>query len=202
MFLKNSLIWLSIAVQKKIRYSIRFCRSAYHPWNRIRRYRNFPVICYESHCREGFPLEPNFILGVLSCVIWTLTLQTTVKYVIITLERIIRVKEVFFLFLPCCGKAKDGYIFLPLSEEVPYWPMELLPHPLLWFHPLKDLKLINPAIKVVPIVLIILTLLFAIQQFGTDYIGKFFGPVMFLWFLMLGILGFLKFTNNLSIKGI
>jgi KUP system potassium uptake protein len=50
----------------------------------------------------------------------------------------------------------------------------------------------NPRIPVVPIALIIITLLFLIQKFGTKMIGKSFGPIMFLWFSMLGILGFIQ----------
>ncbi len=64
---------------------------------------------------------------------------------------------------------------------------------------IEGLKLINPAIRVVPIVMIILTLLFLIQQFGTEYIGRFFGPIMFLWFLMLGTLGVMEIHEQLSV---
>src|SRR5512133_2170838 len=45
-----------------------------------------PLYVMKAIVRENYPLEPTFILGVLSCIIWTLTLQTTVKYVIITLR--------------------------------------------------------------------------------------------------------------------
>lgn len=45
-----------------------------------------PLYVMKAIVRENYPLEPDFILGVLSCIIWTLTLQTTVKYVIITLR--------------------------------------------------------------------------------------------------------------------
>jgi KUP system potassium uptake protein len=64
---------------------------------------------------------------------------------------------------------------------------------------IEGLKLINPGIQVVPIVIIILTALFTIQQFGTEYIGKFFGPIMFFWFLMLGILGISEVHEQLTV---
>ena len=57
------------------------------------------------------------------------------------------------------------------------------------FEPLKHLK-------TVPIVIVIIILLFAIQQFGTKSIGKLFGPVMLIWFLMLGILGISQLSGN------
>jgi KUP system potassium uptake protein len=64
---------------------------------------------------------------------------------------------------------------------------------------IEGLRLINPDIKVVPIVIGILTILFSIQQFGTEYIGKFFGPIMLLWFLMLGTLGILEIHEQLAV---
>src|SRR6185436_392813 len=54
----------------------------------------------------------------------------------------------------------------------------------------EGLKYFNTSIDTVPIVIAILTALFIIQQFGTGFVGKFFGPVMLVWFLMLGVLGF------------
>jgi KUP system potassium uptake protein len=55
---------------------------------------------------------------------------------------------------------------------------------------IEGLKLFNPEIPVVPIVLLIIAALFFIQQFGTNFVGSSFGPIMVAWFLMLGILGF------------
>ena len=63
----------------------------------------------------------------------------------------------------------------------------------------EGLQLINPAIKVVPIVIIIITGLFTIQQFGTENIGRFFGPIMVLWFLMLGVLGLTEIHEQIAV---
>ena len=60
----------------------------------------------------------------------------------------------------------------------------------------KGLKLINPAVPVIPIVLAIVAGLFFIRQFGTSFIGKSFGPIMAIWFIMLGSLGFAQLLNN------
>ena len=54
---------------------------------------------------------------------------------------------------------------------------------------IEGLKLFNPGIPVVIVVLVIITVLFAVQQFGTSFLGKSFGPIMFFWFSMLGVLG-------------
>ena len=61
---------------------------------------------------------------------------------------------------------------------------------------IEGLQMINPDIKVIPIVLIIITLLFSIQQFGTQHVGSFLDPIMFVWFLMLGILGLVEIQEK------
>ena len=55
---------------------------------------------------------------------------------------------------------------------------------------IEGLKIFNPDISVIPIVLMIFAVLFFMQQFGTNIIGAAFGPTMVVWFLMLSILGF------------
>jgi KUP system potassium uptake protein len=57
---------------------------------------------------------------------------------------------------------------------------------------IEGLNLVNPAIPVVPVVLIILSGLFFVQRFGTNLIGRSFGPLMVVWFTMLGVLGMAK----------
>lgn len=64
---------------------------------------------------------------------------------------------------------------------------------------IEGLKVYNPELNTVPIVIGILFILFFIQQFGTSFIGKFFGPLMMLWFLMLGILGVYQMTSDWSV---
>ena len=64
---------------------------------------------------------------------------------------------------------------------------------------IEGLRELNPDIKTVPIVIGILVFLFFIQQFGTKFIGKFFGPVMFVWFLMLTVLGVMQISGNFNI---
>jgi KUP system potassium uptake protein len=60
----------------------------------------------------------------------------------------------------------------------------------------EGLKAVNPNINPLPIVITILTALFLIQQFGTSFVGKFFGPIMLIWFTMLGYLGFVAVLGS------
>jgi KUP system potassium uptake protein len=130
------------------------------------------------------------IYGSLSCVFWTLTLQTTIKYILITLRAdnkgeggifslfaLIRRKTTWAAILTMVGGGAllaDGVITPAITVTTS----------------IEGLKLFNPDISVIPIVLIIFGVLFFMQQFGTNFVGVAFGPMMVVWFLMLGILGF------------
>lgn len=143
-------------------------------------------------------VTPNVILGVLSCIIWTLTLQTTIKYVIITLRAdnkgeggifslfsLVR-KKAKWLIIPAmiggCALLADGVITPSITVTS---AIEGLTNKF--------------EVSVVPVVIAILTLLFIIQQFGTNLVGKLFGPVMLVWFSVLGLAGFLFVVQDLSI---
>jgi KUP system potassium uptake protein len=64
---------------------------------------------------------------------------------------------------------------------------------------IEGLQIYYPDLQTIPIVLTLITFLFIIQQFGTSLVGKAFGPIMFLWFTMMGVLGFSYVIQNPSI---
>lgn len=134
-------------------------------------------------------ISEELVFGGLSCVFWTITLQTTLKYVILTLQAdnngeggifslytLIR-KQAKWLIVPAMigGAAllADGIITPPISVS----------------SAIEGLRIINPSIPVVPIVMVIISLIFLFQRFGTAVVGKAFGPVMMVWFVMLAALG-------------
>ncbi len=141
------------------------------------------------------PISETLILGGLSCVFWTLTLQTTIKYVLITLRAdnngeggifslftLVREKKKWLIIPAWIGGAAllaDGIITPPISVS----------------SAIEGLRYFNPNIPTVPIVIAILFVLFVIQQFGTNVVGKAFGPVMLVWFSMLGVFGFISFIK-------
>lgn len=135
------------------------------------------------------------VYGALSCVFWTLTLQTTIKYVVITLR---------------ADNHGEGGIFalFALMKKKPVWAAVLtmiggstlladgvITPSITVTSSIEGLRLINPQIPVIPVVLFILTSLFFIQQFGTKFIGKSFGPMMVIWFGMLATLGFIQLVS-------
>jgi len=147
-------------------------------------------------------ITKELILGGLSCIFWTLTIQTTLKYVYLTLQAdnhgeggifalytlLKRNKNNWLIYSAMFGGAlllADGFITPPISVSSAVEGLQILDS-------FKD-------INVIPIVIGILTALFFIQQFGTKMVGNFFGPVMLIWFTMLAVLGIVNISYDWSI---
>ena len=153
---------------------------------------------------KGKLITEDLIIGSLSCIIWTLTLQTTVKYVILTLKAdnrgeggifslyaLVRRQKKWLVLPAMIGGAAllaDGMITPPISVTSAIEGLKQIPL-------LKDIQ----EQTIVYIVLGILAVLFFMQQFGTTSIGKLFGPMMLIWFMMLGILGATHLLDDLHI---
>lgn len=130
------------------------------------------------------------IYGSISCIFWTLTLSTTIKYVLITLRADNNGEGgIFALFALIKGKSTWAAVLTMVGGGALLADGVLTPS-ITVTSAIEGLKLFNPSIPVVPIVLLIIAALFFIQQFGTNFVGSSFGPIMVVWFLMLGILGF------------
>ena len=158
-----------------------------------------PLYVMKAVTREGFPIEPDFILGVLSCVIWTLTIQTTIKYVLIILRADNKGEGGIFSLFALLRKSKRWIYILAIAGGSLLLADGIITPAITVVSSIEGLRMINPDIKVIPIAVIIITLLFTIQQFGTNYVGKFFGPIMFVWFLMLGVLGAIEIQEKLLV---
>ena len=153
---------------------------------------------------NGRVISEELILGGISCIIWTLTLQTTVKYVILTLQAdnrgeggifslyaLVRRRRKWLIAPAMIGGAAllaDGMITPPISVTSAVEGLAQLPQ----FAAITETQIVT-------IVLCILSVLFFMQQFGTASIGKMFGPIMFIWFAMLAILGFYNLTHDFSV---
>lgn len=156
----------------------------------------------------GRTVSSNLIIGALSCIIWTLTLQTTVKYVLLTLRAdnkgeggifslytLVRRRKKWLVIPAMIGGAAllaDGMITPPITITSAVEGLRQVP--MLSF--LGDAAHIT---TIMYIVLGILAALFFVQQFGTRSIGRTFGPVMAIWFLMLAILGLMHIHEDWSI---
>lgn len=147
-------------------------------------------------------IDKDVIIGAMSLVFWTLTFQTTIKYVIFTLRADNKGEGGIFSLFALIKKAKRKWLIFPaiiggcciLGEGIITPPISVA-------SAIEGLKLIPrfSQIPTIPIIITIITALFFIQQFGTKFIGKFFGPVMLIWFLTLGIMGIIGLSQDFTV---
>jgi KUP system potassium uptake protein len=134
-------------------------------------------------------LNELLVYGGLSCIFWTLTLSTTIKYITITLRADNNGEGgIFALSSLIKGKSSWAAILTMIGGAALLADGVLTPA-ITVTSSIEGIKLYNANIPVVPIVLIILAVLFFIQQFGTNFIGSSFGPIMLIWFTTLAVLG-------------
>ena len=148
-------------------------------------------------------ISRDLILGGISLVIWTLTLQTTIKYVMITLEADNRGEGGIFSLYTLVRKNSKWLLIPAVIGGASLLADGMITPPVTVTSAIEGLTLVFPIETqgVILIVIAILTILFLIQRFGTDVIGKLFGPMMVLWFSMLFVLGFMQiFTYPEIIK--
>ncbi len=145
-------------------------------------------------------INENLILGGLSCIFWTLTLQTTLKYVLITLSADNHGEGGIFALYALVKRTKIQWLIVPaIIGGSALLADGIITPPISVSSAVEGLRLFKPDIPTVPIVIAILFVLFTIQQFGTKLVGKFFAPMMLIWFSMLAVLGILQMTQNLTI---
>ncbi len=142
-------------------------------------------------------ITEELIVGGVSCVFWTLTLITSIKYIylalnadnkgeggIFALYALVRRYKAAWVIYPaiigCCTLVADGFITPAISVS----------------SAIEGLRLIYPTIPTTSIVVVILLCLFIFQQFGSAVVGRTFGPIMTVWFVMLAILGTSQLMEN------
>lgn len=142
------------------------------------------------------PITETLIMGALSLVFWSITLITTFKYVFITLKADNK------------GEGGTFALFALIRRKHPYlvWPAiiggsalladSIITPPISVSAAIEGLRILDPRIETVPIVITIIVVLFFVQRFGTKFMGNSFGPIMTLWFIMLGTLGASQVIGN------
>lgn len=135
-------------------------------------------------------IETDFILGAISCIIWTLTLQTSVKYVMITLRADNRGEGGIMALYALVRKSRKWLFAVAIIGGSALLADGIITPSITIVSAVEGLQLQFHNIEILPIALAIVAVLFLVQQFGTSAIGKSFGPMMIIWFGMLAILGF------------
>src|SRR5664279_2628818 len=168
-----------------------------------------PLYTFQTILTEGGGVTKELVFGAISCIFWTLTLQTTFKYVIITLQadnhgeggvfslyalvKRYGKKLVYPAIIGAGTLLADGIITPPITVTSAIEGLNMvkgLEHNII---PGNDL--------VLEIVMVILLMLFIFQRFGTKVVGGAFGPIMCLWFIMLGVLGVSQIIHYPAIFG-
>lgn len=145
-------------------------------------------------------INKDLILGGLSCIFWTLTLQTTLKYVIITLSADNHGEGGIFALYALVKRTKIQWLIVPaIIGGSALLADGIITPPISVSSAVEGLRIFKPDIPTVPIVIAILFILFTIQQFGTKLVGKFFAPMMLVWFTMLAVLGVVQMVSNLEV---
>lgn len=142
------------------------------------------------------PINSNLVLGAVSCVLWTLTLQTSIKYVWLTLQADNKGEGGIFSLYTLVKKLKKKWLIVPaLIGGSAMLADGFITPPISISSALEGVKIYYPDLQTIPFVIGIILVLFFFQSYGTKTIGKFFGPIMLIWFLMLGGVGLLQITE-------
>lgn len=147
----------------------------------------------------GLLNKPEYILGAVSCVIWTLTIQTTFKYVIITLRADNKGEGgILSLYALIRQKYRWAYILAGIGAATLLADGIITPA-MTVMSAVEGLGSIAPHLPVVPLTVSIVLVLFLVQPFGTGSLGRYFGPLMVVWFSMMAVLGAAQLATDLSV---
>lgn len=152
-------------------------------------------------------VSEDFVLGTLSLVFWTLTILTTIKYVLITLKAdnngeggifslftLVRKKSKWLVIPAMIGGSAllaDGMLTPAVTVTSAVEGLKLLPV----FHDFFG----DSQSNILIIVIFIIFILFFIQHLGSESIGKLFGPIMFIWFSSLAVFGIINLTKDFTL---
>ncbi|HRH51162.1 MAG TPA: KUP/HAK/KT family potassium transporter [Panacibacter sp.] len=153
---------------------------------------------------SGRLIDEALIVGSLSCIIWTITLQTTIKYVILVLRADNKGEGGIFALYALVRRRRKWLVIPAMMGGAALLADGILTPPITITSAIEGLKNI-PSLHYISkdvimyIVLGILVVFFFFQQFGIGSVGKLFGPVMFIWFAMIAVLGCMHLLDDLSI---
>ncbi len=145
-------------------------------------------------------IRADIVRGSISAIFWTLTLQATIKYIVLTLRADNKGEGGIFSLYALVRRTRFKWLLIPAMIGGSALLADGVITPSISISAaLEGLRFYNPDIKTVPIVIGILFILFFLQQFGSGFMWRPFGPFMSIWFLMLGALGIYQLNNDWSI---
>jgi KUP system potassium uptake protein len=146
---------------------------------------------------HGRQVTEDVALGAFSAIFWTLFFQTTLKYVLITLQADNKGEGGILSLYALIRRYWGRWLMIPAMAGGAFLIADgIITPPISVSSAIEGLQKIYPSIQTEPIVIVILLLLFTFQQFGTERIGKIFGPVMVVWFTFIGIIGLMSLVGR------
>jgi len=148
------------------------------------------------------PITRHAVLGVLSMILWSLIIVVTVKYVLILLRADNNGEggtlSLTALASRALGRRTAPVFMLGIIGAAMFYGDSVITPAISVLSAVEGLKLVTPAFEhsVLPVTVGILILLFAVQSRGTARVASFFGPVMVVWFLAIGIAGLMHISDG------
>jgi len=159
----------------------------------------------EVFAHGHLPLTPENIFGILSMMFWTLTIIVSLKYVTLILRADNNGEGGLVAMLALASTAvkdrpalRTKLLAIGIFGTAIFYGDGVITPAISVLSAVEGLKVAAPGLEraVIPITLVVLTLLFMVQKHGTGGIGKFFGPITVLWFVVLAVLGIIHIMRN------
>jgi KUP system potassium uptake protein len=157
-----------------------------------------------EHAKEG-GVDRSEVIGVVSLAIWALIVVVTLKYVVLIMSADNKGEggtlSLMALVQKVIGRGMGPAFFLGIAGAALFYGDSIITPAISVLSAVEGLKLVTPVFEpyVLPIALLIIVGLFAVQSHGTASVGRFFGPIMVVWFLTLGALGLSHIADDLGI---
>jgi KUP system potassium uptake protein len=166
-----------------------------------------PLYAFREALRPvaGDGLQRTEVVGLISLMIWTLTIIVTLKYVLFLLRADNHGEggtlSLLALLTKTAGKRTTVLFFLAAAGAALFIGDAMITPALSVLSAVEGLKLVTPTLAdyVVPISVVIMVMLFAVQSLGTAAVSKFFGPITAVWFLVMGLGGIEHISDDLGI---
>jgi KUP system potassium uptake protein len=149
----------------------------------------------DALCRDT-PIDKPLVLGGLSLIFWSLTLIVTIKYVTFVLRADNHGEGGVFALYALLRRYAPRLMGLVVLGAAMSFSDSIFTPAISVTSAVEGLELHLPGLKILPIVLVIITGLFFIQQFGTEWVGRAFGPITLVWFLFIGGMGLYRIVEQ------
>jgi KUP system potassium uptake protein len=157
---------------------------------------------------HGLSVNHDNVVGVLSLMAWALFVIVTLKYVLLILRADNRGEGGIMALMALVRRSFDGdprlrvfLLTLGMFGAALFYGDAMITPAISVLSAVEGLEVVTPVLKpyVLPVTLVVITALFFVQQTGTARVGAFFGPVMTVWFLVLGLLGLISIAQYPSV---